>query len=57
MTIEGVTFNFVLTPIIPQLSQRWSGNTRNSQRINIVHLNPEKKIDEKELQAEQKNAA
>jgi putative transposase len=37
--------------------ERWSGSTRNWQRINIVHLNPEKKIDEKELQTEQKNAA
>jgi putative transposase len=37
--------------------ERWSGSTRSWQRINIVHLNPEKKIDEKELQTEQKNAA
>lgn len=37
--------------------ERWSGHARNWQRINIVHLNPEKKIDLKELQAEFKNAA
>ena len=36
---------------------RWSGEIRNWQRINIVHLNPEKNIIDKEQPAELKNAA
>ena len=40
-----------------QHPERWSGEIRNWQRINIVHLNPEKQIDTKELQAELKKAA
>jgi len=40
-----------------QHPERWSGEIRNWQRINIVHLNPEKQIDVKELQTERKKAA
>ena len=40
-----------------QHPERWSGEIRNWQRINTVHLNPEKKIDAKELQTEFKHAA
>lgn len=37
--------------------ERWSGNPRNWQRINVVYLNPEKHIEEKEQQAQVKKAA
>lgn len=37
--------------------ERWSGEIRNWQRINIVHLNPEKNIIDKEQSAELKKTA
>lgn len=40
-----------------QHPERWSAEIRNWQRINIVHLNPEKNIIEKEQSVELKNAA
>jgi putative transposase len=40
-----------------QHPERWSGEIRNWQRINTVHLNPEKNIAEKEQQPELKKAA
>ena len=36
---------------------RWSGNTRNWQRVDIVHLNPNQTKVEKEIQSETKKAA
>lgn len=47
----------IYTAAKEQHPERWSGKTRNWQRINIVHLNPEKQIDIKELQTERKKAA
>lgn len=40
-----------------QHPERWSSEIRNWQRINIVHLNPEKNIIDKEQPAELKKAA
>jgi transposase InsO family protein len=37
--------------------ERWSGNTRNWQRISIVHLNPDQNIIEKEHQLKLEKAA
>ena len=37
--------------------ERWSGNTRNWQRISIVHLNPDQNIIEKEHQPKLEKAA
>ena len=36
---------------------RWSGNTRNWQRVDIVHLNPNQTKVEKETQPDIKKAA
>lgn len=47
----------IYTAAKEQHPERWSGEIRNWQRINIVHLNPEKQIDIKELQTERKKAA
>ncbi len=40
-----------------QHPERWSGEIRNWQRVDTVHLNPEKNIVEKEQQTELKKAA
>lgn len=40
-----------------QHPERWSGKTRNWERVNVVHLNPAKEVGEKEQQAQLNKAA